>query len=703
MAGDESDKGSGKPQDRRPPQGSRRKPQPITIDLAASSVRLENTTVAPSAGETPTAPINNPFGEAPVASQTGVVSDDLVGGEPAMTEATSSEPAAKPDAVEPRLTSAAAGTAAEGTSEPAAVEPNEDLSQHPAVTAVAEADAMASAETSGQGPVEPPSEPPHEPPRGASNEPPRRDIWPQMIAASLVGGAIGLIAAYGLASAGLWPGANSGPTTVQIAALEARLAATEAKVGPNGQLATELDHLKSMPSIPGVTISDVEKILDPFTAKTAAAVAHMDDIDKKIAGEQAIVRGEVKVSQETLTTKMTALDNSVSSSAATTNQLKDAVTKLQQDLGALDKKTGDEVASAQGQLSSTIQALSARVNDLDTRSAADFAVLRGGASKVADEIAKAYNTIGDQGTDLANLHKTLADGADGIAKLQAQLQPMDDMRKAIDGLGARIGAVDDVKAILAQQNAKLNTADDAKKAADGVAASLWIIDQRMANLQARMTEVDALKASLTNDSKDIAALQAKLGPMETKVAGLDGYAKQGLDARKDAVAAVAISNLKTAADSGQPFVNELAAAKAIVGNTVDLAPLQRYADKGLVSDAKLTEGFDSASRQISDALTPVAANDGILGALLSHAVSSVKVTPASAEAGDSTAARLSRIAAKLKVHDMAGALAEWQALPEAGRRASEEWGKALETHVDGAKAVDAISDQVMTKLTSASQ
>jgi hypothetical protein len=146
----------------------------------------------------------------------------------------------------------------------------------------------------------------------------------------------------------------------------------------------------------------------------------------------------------------------------------------------------------------------------------------------------------------------------------------------------------------------------------------------------------------------------------------------------------------------------LVAAKAIVGTTVDLAPLDAYAAKGLVSETKLVEGFDAAARRIADAATP-AKNDGLFATLLSHATGSVKVMSSTAQSGDSTEARLSRINAKLTAHDLAGALTEWQGLPEAERSASADWGNALKTHVEGAKAVAAISDQVMAKLTSVSQ
>ena len=663
MAANEDEQGpqatDGDATERRPIAGTttRRKPQPITIDLAASAVRIEQAPdkASPGAPEVPS--------DAPAAADAT----------PAAADAASGAADAASGVIEHVGDSDAAPAAGAGSPAP---------SGDAHVTADAPPEASA-------GP--------------ATANPPRPIGRPQLLAASLVGGAIGLVAAYGLAGAGLWPAGNSAAVAAQLAALETRLAATETKVGPNGALATELEHLKSLPSIPGVTIADVEKILDPFTAKTAAAVAHMDEIDRKIAGEQAVVRGESKASQDALTAKMAMLANAVADSTAETHQLAAHVDTLQHGFAALEQKSGDQLASVHAELSATVQALASRLTDLDTRTAAELAVLRGTAHETSDRLAAAEKAALDLTNASAAIRKSLTDQGDGIAKLQAQLQPIDDMRKAIDGLGARIGAVDDVKTILQQQTAKLSTADDAKKAADGVAASLWIIDQRMSTVQARLADVDALKTALAGDAKAIATLETRVAPVEAKLAGLDGYAKQGLDARQDAVAAVAIANLKSAADTGMPFANELATAKTIVGARLDLSRLDRFAGNGLTPEARLVAGFDAAARGIADTGQPPAGDGGILGTLLSHAAGSVKVVPTSAEAGDSLAARLSRIDAKLKAHDLAAALSEWQVLPEAARAASADWGAALKTHVEGSKAVAAIAEDVMAKLTAASQ
>lgn len=500
---------------------------------------------------------------------------------------------------------------------------------------------------------------PHAATSSATTAPEAKSASPNLIAAGLVGGVIGLVASYALATAGFWPGGNQAAVTAELQDLKTRLAAAESRVAPNGPLASELNHLKSLPSIPGVTISDVEKILDPFTAKTTAAVAHMDEIDKKLSGEQAVVRGQLKASQDALSERIAGLDAGASANAAATKQLTDTVAKLNEGVSGLSK----------------------HIDDIEKRISADVAVVRGSLGETNDHLAKVELALNAAVKDAADLHKT------------------------VDGLAGRLGAVDDVKAILAQQTAKLATADDAKRAADGVTASLWIIDQRIANLQAKLTELDALKASVGTADKTLASLQSRFTPVETKLADIDRTAKQGIDARKQAVAAVAIANLRAAAETGRPFGPELAAAKSIAGTVVDLAPLQGFADKGLVSEDKIADGFDAARNAILDTAPKAASEGGVFGALLSHATSSVKITPVNAEAGDSIEARVSRIEAKLKAHDLAGALAEWQALPEAARTAkrSAQWGGDLKTHVDGIKAVQSIADQVMAKLTAASE
>lgn len=605
--------------------GQRRKPQPITIDLAASAVTYSPDAEKAEAEKAADAPKSDVSAESPRVEEPV---DETV------------KPVVSPS--EAPVAAEASGPAAEPSPEPEAFKAEE-----PPVTSEAE----------------PKAQPEPETPRAAASSaapaPDAKSATPNLIAAGLVGGVIGLVASYGLASAGFWPGGDRAAVTAELQDLKTRLAATESRVAPNGPLANELNHLKSLPSIPGVTISDVEKILDPFTAKTTAAVAHMDEIDKKLSGEQAVVRGQLKASQDALSARIAGLDAGASANAAATKQLTDTVAKLNESVGALGK----------------------HIDEIEKKTSADVAVVRGSIGETNDHLAKVETALAAAVKDAADLHKT------------------------VDGLAGRLGAVDDVKAILAQQTAKLATADDAKRAADGVTASLWIIDQRIANLQAKLTELDTLKASVGNADKTLASLQSRFTPVETKLADIDRTAKQGIDARKQAVAAVAIANLRTAAETGRPFGPELAAAKSIAGTVVDLTPLQAYADKGLVSEEKIADGFDAARNAILDTAPKTSSEGGVFGALLSHATSSVKITPVNAEAGDSIEARVSRIDAKLKAHDLVGALAEWQALPEAARTAkvSAQWGAELKTHVDGIKAVASIADQVMAKLTAASE
>lgn len=596
--------------------GQRRKPQPITIDLAASAVSYPaDAAKAEAENAKPEASSDAPGRNEPVAE------------------------AVKPQASAPEMAAAVEAPATEPSPELDAVKPEE-----PSVAA------------------EPDPTPEPDAPRAATAAtvtPNQTSATSHLIAAGLVGGVIGLVASYGLATAGFWPGGNQAAVSAELQDLKTRLAATESRVAPNGPLASELNHLKSLPSIPGVTISDVEKILDPFTAKTTAAVAHMDEIDKKLAGEQAVIRGQLKASQDALSERIAGLDAGASANAAATKQLTDTVAKLNESVSGLSK----------------------RIDEIEKRTSADVAVVRGAIGETNDHLGKVEAALNAATKDASDLHKT------------------------IDGLAGRLGAVDDVKAILAQQSAKLATADDAKRAADGVTASLWIIDQRIANLQAKLTELDTLKASVGDADKTLASLQSRFTPVETKLADIDKTAKQGIDARKQAVAAVAIANLRTAAETGRPFAPELAAAKSIAGGVVDLTGLQGFADKGLVPEEKIVDGFDAARSAILDTAPKAASEGGVFGALLSHATSSVKITPVNAEAGDSIAARVSRIDAKLKAHDLAGALAEWQTLPEAARSAkgSAQWGAELKTHVDGQKAVQSIADQVMAKLTAASE
>ncbi|MDR3375224.1 MAG: hypothetical protein P4L98_15970 [Ancalomicrobiaceae bacterium] len=712
--------------------GGRRKPDPITIDLNATSVRVEpdGAKEAEAGPETP-----EPAAAAEASGQVGIKAD--VAAEPELQ----AEPAV------------AAEPAPDRSAETAAVEPSLAASEEARADELADtapSPAPVAAETSSQSePADAGSEPksaaePFEPVHELRPQP--ANVWPRTIAAVLLGGVVGIAGVHLLSAVGLTPGGSDiTALNAKIAGLDQKLAADpvhslaavtkelEAEKTRVAGLNTEIERLKQLPQVPGASVSEIARILEPFSGRVAAAVMHMDDIEKRIAGEQAVVRGESKATAEAVTERVAKVEASVTQrlatvEAAATDSVDKAaksvagVDRLGNDFAGLDKRVSGDVAVARGELKELGTATTAKFASLDSAvttladgikgNGADLAGLKaaldGVSGKLADldkRISAEFAVIRGTTTDFAGqTQKQAAETGDQVAKLQARIASLDEMSHAIDGLGARIGAFDEVKKIVEANTARLGQVDEAKKAADGVAASLWVIDQRMAKLQAQLAEVDALKASLVAGTEKIGALDARMAPLEVGLSKFDDWAKAGLATRSEAVAAIAIASLKSAVDSGRPFAAELTAAKSVAAGLVDLSRLEPYAAKGLASETDLVAAYPKVARKALEAADGSAKTEGgVFGTLLAHATQSVKIRREGDTVGEGADARLARIEARLGSHDLAGALTEWLSLPEPVRLATGDWGAALQARVEGAKVMTSVSDEVLAKLNAATK
>ena len=93
---------------------------------------------------------------------------------------------------------------------------------------------------------------------------------------------------------------------------------------------------------------------------------------------------------------------------------------------------------------------------------------------------------------------------------------------------------------------------------------------------------------------------------------------------------------------------------------------------------------------------------GILARLFDNARGIVTVRPVGALDGDSPEAIVARIETRLADGDLAGALADWQALPQQARDAAGAWGVALAKKVSVDAAINDFSRAVISGLKNAS-
>jgi hypothetical protein len=207
---------------------------------------------------------------------------------------------------------------------------------------------------------------------------------------------------------------------------------------------------------------------------------------------------------------------------------------------------------------------------------------------------------------------------------------------------------------------------------------------RLSGLETAAKETDAARtAAVAESARQAASIEAKFTGLDGRLGRVEAGAATADRARAGAVLAVALADLKSAVDAGRPFVGEFQVVRRV--GKPDLAVLEPFATTGVASVSVLRERLAKVTRVIAEAEESRVAGDGVVERFVAHAQQIVRIRPAGAVVGEGVDAKLSRLEARMATGDLAGALGEWNGLPEAARRPVADWGAALAARV----AVDA--------------
>ena len=309
-------------------------------------------------------------------------------------------------------------------------------------------------------------------------------------------------------------------------------------------------------------------------------------------------------------------------------------------------------------------------------------------------VAGLFAVLEDEGVDLAGEFETLrSEFADFETALQQQaLAPLREDLAALEQFFAEAqdtaplqAAVDEAATALGARITELEgeiAAIGDAVLADGEGAFV------MPDLSGLESEVEALSQRLDALAADLAANLAASGvdsiaAIETRIAELGrelaaiGVALENVSALGPAVAADALA---ASVESGRPFTAEFAALSGLGADAEVLAQLQPYAETGLPTRDALRARFETEVAAI-DLSPPVAEGASALDRLIGSARGLVEVRPADPTAGADPAAVVTRIRGALATGDLATALAEWAALPEAIKVETADWAALLETRV----------------------
>lgn len=350
---------------------------------------------------------------------------------------------------------------------------------------------------------------------------------------------------------------------------------------------------------------------------------------------------------------------------------------------AIEKLKAEVNAQIGTQIEAVKQAVAARQATIDQINS-DFA-------KLKDDVAARAAQAGQAGQQALAQGQQAGQQAVSGAQVAAE-KALADLTKRLQALEAR-PPVDVAAATEALRKAQ----DEVRqKVAALEAETKGMADKLGAATTQKVNE--AASALLGKVDQQVATVKQAIDGVSGKVGTLEKSAGVGMQARDQATLAVALGALKSAIDAGRPYAAELATAKSLARDMVDLSALDVTAASGVLPGPVIVERFQPVARKILDAYEQSRGGTSFMDRLWLNAQQIVRVRPTGEVAGDGVPERIARIEARLTAGDLGGAAAEWKKLPDDSRKIGAEWGAALEARVGAAQAIDAVNRAVLSTL-----
>jgi hypothetical protein len=330
-----------------------------------------------------------------------------------------------------------------------------------------------------------------------------------------------------------------------------------------------------------------------------------------------------------------------------------------------------------------------------------------------DEMSRNVAALGNAQAKLARESKELEDrigsGKDAPSELAGRIAKLEQGMATAAAPSDQGSAQGAPSAALSAKLAELEKAaqaanDAAKSATNRVAAELATVRTEAGRLSQR---VDGIKGEVEErmqgaaKATDVAPIAKKLAALEQ---GLQGYVKDEANRRADAgrvVVALELAALRRAIDRGDSYTTELAAVKSAAGDTLNLAPLERYMREGVSPVRELEKSFPRVANAMLDAEAD-RSDATLVDRLLSSARSIVRVRKLGHTADDVSAeAVIGRMEAALKEGRLAEVTEQAKLLPPKAALAGEDWLKRVEARRSVDKAIADVESTLKASLGSA--
>ena len=200
-------------------------------------------------------------------------------------------------------------------------------------------------------------------------------------------------------------------------------------------------------------------------------------------------------------------------------------------------------------------------------------------------------------------------------------------------------------------------------------------DEALAAARAAQTRADAATAAVAALAQKISSAaveRSEVDALAGRVAAVEKSEKTAASGDRAVRLVLVATALKAAAERGEPFAGELAAAKALGADPKLTAALEPFAAAGVPTVAMLARelGALAASLRPAQSAPP---RESFLERLQGNAEKLVRMRPTEEVAGTDAAAVASRLEGKAAQEDLAGAQAELAKLPPAARAPAEAW------------------------------
>lgn len=299
----------------------------------------------------------------------------------------------------------------------------------------------------------------------------------------------------------------------------------------------------------------------------------------------------------------------------------------------------------------------------------------GGAQTQATDTTLLENDIAALKSQIAMLEENAADvsatalPSDVEAQLSAAAIAFEEATTRVDTLEQSVTGFEDRLSTLQTSVANLEPGE-------GGGASAALTNE----MSALTDQLNSMQADIAGQNEKISAsetaINEQIASLESRVEQVEELAADG-GSNADVASAIASAGLKSAIDRGGAFMAELEAFATVSKNTEIIDGLRNYAAAGVPTINQLSDEFSSIANKIVATGQGLDEDATITDRLMQSARSLVQVRPVGEVEGETPGAIAARIETRLKSGDLAGAIAQWETLPDAAKDVSADFAEQM--------------------------